>query len=134
MARNYKVFISHSWTHIDDLKNLRNLLEARGYFNVEFEEATPDEPVNSENAEYIKSRLREKIKGADIVLGIAGIYASHSEWIEWELDFALKKEIPIVGVIPRGKERVSTIVSERAEDVVNWNTESIVTAIKSYAK
>lgn len=134
MARNYKVFISHSWTHVEDLKSLRKLLEARGYFNVEFEEATPDEPINSENAEYIKSMLREKIKGADIILGIAGIYASHSEWIEWELDFAIRKEIPIVGVIPRGKERVSTIVKERAEDVVKWNTESIVSAIKTYAK
>lgn len=134
MARNYKVFISHSWTHVSDLKNLRNMLEARGYFNVDFEEASPDEPINSDNAEYVKSRLRIKIQNADIVLGIAGIYTSHSDWMKWELDYAVKKDIPIVGVIPRGRERISTYIKERAEEVVKWNKESIVAAIRKHAK
>lgn len=38
MARNYSAFVSHSWDHVGDLRNLRNLLENRGYFNVSFEE------------------------------------------------------------------------------------------------
>jgi hypothetical protein len=134
MARNYKVFISHSWSHIADLRNLRNLLENRGYFNVEFEEATPDVPINSDNAYYIRQRLKQKISSSDIVLGIAGIYASHSEWMEWELDKALELEIPIVGVIPRGAERISTVVSSRSKEDVRWNTESIVEAIRTWAK
>lgn len=134
MARTYNVFISHSWAYIDDLKNLRNLLNDRSYFNVEFEEATPDEPINSENAEYIKRRLREKIRNADIVLGIAGMYASYSDWMEWELDTAIKNDIPIVGVIPRGQERISRVVYSRSKQDVRWNTESIVTAIRTWAK
>ncbi len=134
MARTYNVFISHSWQYIDDLKKLRDLLKKRGYFNVEFEEATPDEPINSENAEYIKRRLKEKIKNSDIILGIAGVYASYSDWMEWELDTAIANEIPIVGVIPRGQLRISTVVSSRAKEVVGWNTESIVNAIRKWAK
>ena len=133
MAKTYNVFISHSWAYIDDLKNLRNLLNNRGYFNVEFEEATPDEPIDSENAEYIKRRLREKIRNSDIVLGIAGIYASYSDWMEWELDTAIKNGIPIVGVIPRGQERISQVVYSRSKEDVKWNTESIVEAIRRWA-
>ncbi len=133
MARTYNVFISHSWAHIDDLKNLRTLLNNRGYFNVEFEEASPDEPIDSENAEYIKRRLREKIRNADIVLGIAGVYASRSDWIEWELDTATKNNIPIVGVIPRGQERISQVVYSRSKEDVRWNTESIIAAIRKWA-
>jgi hypothetical protein len=79
MAKTYTIFISHSWAYISDLNNLKNLLENRGYFNVQFEEATPDTPINSQNAYYIKQRLTQKIQNSDIVLGIAGIYASHSE-------------------------------------------------------
>ncbi|MGB0981398.1 MAG: TIR domain-containing protein, partial [Winogradskyella sp.] len=105
----------------------------RGYFNVTFEEATPDVPINSTNASYIKTRLKQKILNSDVVLGIAGIYASHSDWMEWELDTALNNSIPIIGVVPRGKERVSTVVSSRAKQVVRWNTESIVTAIRYWA-
>lgn len=92
MAKTYSVFISHSWGHADDLKKLRNLLEERGYFHVEFNEASPDEPINSENSAYIKRRLKEKISNSDIVLGIAGMYASHSDWMEWELDTALEEK------------------------------------------
>lgn len=134
MTKLYHVFISHSWSNIDDLKNLRNLLKQRGYFEVEFEEASPDTPINSYNASYIKQRLKQKIKNSNIVLGIAGIYASYSDWMEWELDTAIELNVPIVGVIPRGQERISTVVSSRSKENVRWNTESIVAAIRKWAK
>ncbi len=134
MAKTYSVFISHSWDHVDDLNNLRKLLEERGYFHVEFEELSPNEPINSENSAYIRRRLKEKISNSDIVLGIAGMYGSYSAWMEWELDTAMAEDIPIIGVIPRGQERVSSVVSSRAKECVRWNTESIVEAIRKWAK
>lgn len=133
MAKNYTIFISHSWTYINDLDNLRNLLESRGYFNVQFEESTPDVPINSDNASYIRQRLKQKISNSNIVLGIAGIYASHSDWMRWELDKAIELGVPIVGVIPRGATNVSTVVSSRSKQDVRWNTESIVEAIRTWA-
>ncbi|MDR2382561.1 MAG: TIR domain-containing protein [Prevotellaceae bacterium] len=134
MAKEYHIFISHSWSYPKDLENLRNLLRNRGYFNVEFEEASADEPINSANAYYIKQRLKQKIKNSNIILGIAGMYASYSEWMEWELDKALELDVPIVGVIPRGQERISKTVSDCSKEDVHWNTESIVDAIRKWAK
>jgi len=133
MAKEYHIFISHSWKYPNDLENLRNLLKERGYFNVEFEEASADEPINSANAYYIKKRLTEKITNSNIVLGIAGMYASYSDWMEWELDKAIELGVPIVGVIPRGQERISQTVSSRSKQDVRWNTESIVAAIRFWA-
>ena len=133
MAKEYHIFISHSWKYPNDLENLRNLLRERGYFNVEFEEASADEPINSANAYYIKKRLTEKISNSNIVLGIAGMYASYSDWMEWELDKAIELGVPIVGVIPRGQERISQTVSSRSKQDVRWNTESIVAAIRLWA-
>lgn len=134
MAKEYKIFISHSWKYPDDLQNLRNLLEERGYFNVEFQEVTQDEPINSENGVYIKSVLKEKIKNSNIVLAIAGIYATYSEWIDWEIKTANSQDVPVVGIIPRGQERVSTTVYNSSKVDVRWNTESIVNAIRTYSK
>jgi hypothetical protein len=134
MAKEYHIFISHSWSYPEDLENLRNLLRNRGYFNVEFEEASANEPINSANAAYIKQRLKRKIENSNIVLGIAGMYASYSEWMEWELDKAIELDVPIVGVIPHGQERISTTVSSRSKEDVRWNTESIVAAIRKWAK
>jgi hypothetical protein len=132
MATLYKVFVSHSWTYIEDLENLRKLLENRGYFNVVFQEATPDTPINSSNAYYIKARLREMISKSDVVLAIAGVYATHSEWMTWELQVAKEMKKPIIGIIPRGQQRISSVVSDHAIETVGWNTESIVASIRNH--
>jgi hypothetical protein len=133
MAKTYNVFISHSWSYLDDLRNLRNLLISRGYFNVEFQEASPIEPINSVNAYYIKQRLKSKILDSNVILALAGIYATHSDWMNWELETAYSNSIPIIGVIPRGQERISSTVNNYSITNVNWNTESIVDAIRLYA-
>lgn len=133
MAKDYHVFISHSFDHPAVPEGLRQLLQKRGDLNVVFEEVTPDEPIDSTNADYIKQRLRERIRNSHIVLGLAGIYASHSDWMEWELDTAEKEGIPIVGVIPWGQEHISMTVSDKAVECVRWNTESIVKAIRDHA-
>lgn len=134
MAKDYKIFISHSWSYTEDLEVLQKLLNTRGYFNVTFLEATKKRPIDSENAAYVKTVLKARILQSDIVLALAGVYASHSDWMIWELETAKANIIPIVGVIPRGQERISTEVYSRSIVDVKWNTESIVDAIRTHGK
>jgi hypothetical protein len=134
MAKDYKIFISHSWSYTEDLEVLQKLLNTRGYFNVTFLEATKKTPIDSENAAYVKTVLKARILQSDIVLALAGVYASHSDWMIWELETAKANIIPIVGVIPRGQERISTEVYSRSIVDVKWNTESIVDAIRTHGK
>jgi len=133
MAKDYHIFISHSWTYPKDLENLRNLLSTQGYFNVEFEEATAYTSINSTNAAYVKIKLKQKISNSNIVLGIAGMYASCSDWMAWELETTNNLNIPIVGVVPWGQERISSTVTQYSKQDVRWNTESIVEAIRKWA-
>lgn len=130
MAKLYNVFISHSWDHVDDLRNLRRLLENRGYFNVNFMETPPHDPINSLNSAYVKSVIKGHLRNSDVVIGIAGVYASYSEWMKWELDTAIELRKPILGIVPWGQINVSREVQDRAKEVVRWNTESIVDAIR----
>lgn len=134
MAKDYKIFISHSWSYTQDLEALQKLLNARGYLNVTFLEATKKTPIDSVNATYVKTVLKTRILQSDIVLALAAVYATHSDWMIWELETAKANKIPIVGVIPRGQERISTEVSSRSIIDVKWNTESIVDAIRTYGK
>ncbi len=134
MAKEYKIFISHSWQYTNTLEALRNLINSRGYFKASYEESTKDNPINSENESYVKKRLTNKVSNSDIVLALSGVYASHSSWMQWELDKALELGTPIIGVIPRGQTRISTIVSSRSIIDVHWNTESIISAIRQHAK
>ncbi|HDR1337417.1 TPA: TIR domain-containing protein, partial [Pasteurella multocida] len=73
------------------------------------------------------------IKNSNILLALAGVYASHSDWMKWEIETANKLGIPIIGIIPRGQERISKIVFDNSIVDVRWNTESIVQAIRDYA-
>ena len=134
MAKEYTIFISHSWDHVADLMNLRRLLENRGYFKVKFLETPPHDPINSQNSNYIKSVIKTHIQASNVVIGMAGVYASHSEWMKWELDKAIELNKPILGVIPWGQIRVSKTVQERAVELVRWNTESIVDAIRRLSR
>lgn len=133
MAKTYNIFISHSWDHVNDLMNLRRLLENRGYFKVEFFEVPPHDPIESTNSNYIKSVIKHKIAQSDVVIGIAGIYASYSEWMKWELNTAKSMGKPVLGVIPWNQQRVSQIVDQISDKIVRWNTESIVEAIRQMA-
>jgi len=134
MAVNYKIFISHSWSYPQDIENLKSLLSNRGYFNVAFQEATQNEPINSQNAYYIKQVLANRISDSNIVLGIAGIYASYSDWIAWEMETAAAKKVPIIGIVPYGQERISATVTNHSVEDVRWNTESIIDAIRRHAR
>ena len=130
MAKTYNVFISHSWDYADDLMGLRRLLIERGYFHVEFQEVPSHDPINSENNNYIKSVIRQKLRASDVVIGMAGVYGSYSGWMKWELETAKAMGKPILAVIPWGQQRTSTVVATIADKIVHWNTESIVTAIR----
>ncbi|ELY2498079.1 TIR domain-containing protein [Cronobacter sakazakii] len=133
MAKEYKVFISHAWAYHDELEALRRLIDSRSYFNAEYSEVSKNEPIDSANASYIRTVLKRKILESNVLIGLAGIYASHSDWMTWELDTAIANGIPVIGVVPRGASRISTVVSSRAVEVVRWNTESIIAAIRKHA-
>ena len=133
MVKTYKVFISHSWDYVDDLMNLRRLLNNRPYFNAIYEEIPPHEAINSANATYIKYRIRKRIEESDVVIGMAGMYGSYSEWMNWEIETAKSMGKPVIAVIPWGQERVAKTMAGQADRIVRWNTESIVSAIRELA-
>lgn len=133
MSKEINIFISHSWQHVDDLKKLKNLLESRKNFKVEFKQVEPEKPIKSEESSYIRKVLKKKLNESNVVLGIAGMYASYSDWMEWELNTAVELGINVVGVIPRGQKRISQIVTKYSSENVMWNTESIVEAIRKYS-
>lgn len=78
--------------------------------------------------------LDVQIRPVNIVLVMAGMYASYRYWIQKEIDIAQRYGKPIVGLIPWGQERTPTIVQKAAIEMVGWNTNSIVTAIRKFAK
>lgn len=130
MKKSYSVFISHCWDYDNALQNLKTLLNKECGLIASYEEVTVDKPINSENQAYIRTVLSAKIKNSDVFLVVAGMFTAHSEWMQWEIDTAVKNGIPVIGIKPRGAERIPRIVTDNAKEIVAWYTPSIVDAIK----
>lgn len=60
------------------------------------------------------------------------MYAAHSDWINFEIETAINFGKTIIGVRPRGQERIPTIITQNAEIMINWNSKSLIDAIKNY--
>ena len=69
---------------------------------------------------------------ASCVLILAGVYATYSKWINIEIELAKEMGKRIIAIEPWAAERTSTVVKDAADQIVGWNTSSIVSAIRGY--
>lgn len=128
--RTYQVFISHAWDYADEYHRMVNLLN--GVPNLKWENLSVPEhaPVSSDDTEY---ELRNKMREAHVFVLLGGMYVAHSEWIEFEVNFARRIGRPIIGVQPWGSQRVPQVLQNAAREIVGWNGASVVSAIRRNA-
>lgn len=129
----YNLFISHSWSYSDSYNGLISLLKKKSYFIFKDYSVPKDDPIHNANNDYqLKLAIREQMKHASCVLILAGKYATYSKWINIEIQLAKEMNKKIIAVKPWAAEQVSSVVRNAADEIVGWNTDSIVKAIKGY--
>ena len=135
--KTYNLFISHSWAYSNTYNGLVNLLDARKYFSYRNYSVPKDDPVHTTGTDKaLYAAIKKKVSPCSVVLILAGVYSSYSKWIDKEIQIAqteFSSIKPIIAIKPRGNQRTSTKVTEAANKIVGWNTESIVSAIRELA-
>ena len=133
----YNLFISHSWAYGDAYDKLSAMLRAAPSFEYKDYSVPKDAPIHhAANATQLRNAIQVQMKSASVILIMAGKYATFSKWINEEISlaqsgYAYKK--PIVAVTPWGAQQISSTVRDAADEIVAWNTSSIVAAIKRHA-
>jgi hypothetical protein len=130
---NYKLFTSHAWDYHDDYNRLIKLLDEASFFTYSNYSVPKDDKFAKMSKVELKEEIRQQIRPVNCFLALGGVYMTYSDWIQFELDFAVSLGKPIIGVKPWGNTNVSTAVSSVAKEVVSWNTDSIVAAIRKYS-
>lgn len=127
--KNYKIFISHSWNYNNDYYTVENWLDE----NITWKNMSvpKHDALECNNNSELKEKLDNRIRLSSGILILSGMYVNHSGWINTEIELALKYDKPIIGIKPRGNERTPTVISENA-NIVNWNSTSVINAIKEY--
>ena len=97
--------------------------------------APEDNPLFDDNGKMhpdwmIKEKISTKIGCSQIVLVLSGMYGAYSNWMPFEIEEAKRMRKPIIGIVPYGGERTPSIIQNAATEMVRWNTDSIVSAIR----
>lgn len=128
----HNIFISHSWGYDLHYQRLMKLLDNYPYARFKDYSIPKDDPIhNAPKKAQLKEAIRKQMQSAGCILIMAGVYASYSEWMNIEIELANEMDKKIIAIKPRGNERLSAIVQINADEIVNWNTKSIVEAIRS---
>lgn len=130
--KSRNLFISHSWAYGDAYDKLVDLLDAAPNFQYKNYSVPKNDPVHdAANVEALYKAIKNQIVFCDVVLIMAGKYATYSKWIQHEIQIAKTDySKPIVAIRPWANEQVSSVVSAAADKLVGWNTTSIVSAIR----
>ncbi len=136
---NYHIFISHAWKYGEEYNRLVRLLDNAPYFSYYNYSAPEHKPLHNLDSTEVTTKsqimaaIDSKISSCNCVLVIAGMYAAYREWMQYEIMSAVKKNKPIIAIKPFGNTVMPTFVSTYADEIVNWNTDSIVGAIRRHS-
>ncbi len=101
----YHIFISHAWKRSDHYDKVKEWLDDSGIDYSDYS-VTKENPLHSGNKTKLKEDLTTQIRPASCVIILSGMYAAHSDWIEYELSEASRMDKYIIGVKPWGQERL----------------------------
>lgn len=133
----YNLFISHSWAYSDTYEKLVDLLDDKLYFSYKNYSVPKDDPIHTNGTDNeLYEAIKNKIQLTQVIVILAGVYATHSKWINKEIQIAqtaFTTTTPILAVQPWGAEKTSKTVKDAADKIVGWNTASIVSGIRELA-
>ena len=129
------VFISFSTKDLEEVNLLRGQAKNENS-NIDFNDWSLKKPFNSEEANYIKRGIRERIRQSSVtVVYLSGNTAS-SEWVDWEIreSIAMGKGVVAMHKGNTPPKRLPKAITENNIKVVPWNQRQLAQAIKQQSK
>lgn len=129
----YNIFISHSWAYGTQYDNLLRLLNQNPYFDYKNYSVPKNDPIHNAPTDYqLRAAIKRQMQPASCILILAGVYSTYSKWINIEIQLAKEMNKKIIAIEPWGSQRTSLVVKNAANEIVGWNTNSIIKAIRGY--
>lgn len=91
------VFISFAFEDEDEVNLLRGQAK-NDKTELEFDDFSLKEAIKSQNEEYIKQKIRERIDRVSVTAVYLSKESAKSKWVEWEIAESLKRGKAVIGV------------------------------------
>ena len=131
MGEIHNVFVSHRHEDDDLITKFKELLKGK---DVEIRDSsiTSDNPNQAKNPDYIKQNiLVPGIKWAGKLIVLITPDTKNHDWVEWEIEYANKRNKPIIGVWAHGSAgcELPEALEKYADALVSWNAKQILQAL-----
>ncbi len=127
-----RLFISHAWSYNTQYYSLIEMLNNKSYFEYYNHSVPEHDPICFVKTNQLDSQLKKQIATSQIIIVLGGMYGAYRYWIQREIEIAVEYKKPIIVVLPRGQQNSPKIVTEHATEIVGWNTDSVINAIRRY--
>ena len=135
--KEYKIFISHSWSHDKNFHKIIQTLDSFRFFKY-VNTSIPSSEALDVNNKQLTERLITLIEQAEVVVfandHTSVEFASKSEWIKHEMVTAWKLNKPILVVKPAGAAVMPGFIFDAAEKIVTFEYHDLAKEIKKLAK
>ncbi len=128
--KKYHLFISHAWTYDRSYYKLVSMLKQAKNFKWSNYSVPKHDRLPVKTNKQLDAGLIRQIRPTHAVIIISGMYAVYRKWIQREIEIAQQMHKPIIGIKPRGSQKTPRAVQTAANEMVCWNTKSIVNAIR----
>ena len=128
-----RVFIS--FRHEDlDLANLFRGQAKNENSDLDFIDFSLRVPFKSDNAQYIKRGIRERIKNSSVTIVLIGDTTYESEWVDWEIRESLQLGKGVKAIKLKDSVRTPPALVEYGIEPLPWNLKRVNQAIQEAAE
>jgi hypothetical protein len=122
LPRKKRVFLSFIEEDKERVNGLR-LLAANPNYDLEFYDESVRVPIDSQRADYIKQRIREKLSRTSVTICMISEMTYTSRWVDWELDETDKKGNGLIAMALKGVDRANlpTLVFRKQLTFHGWD-------------
>ena len=124
------IFISHAWTYNEDYWTIIKWFNEESNFSWKNCSVPSHDALPDKTSKGLSAGMTRQISPAQGVILIGGMYAAHSDWIDYEINEAVRMSKLIIGIRPWGQERVPLTMQNAATIMVGWNRASLIQAVR----
>lgn len=116
------VFISFAYEDLNEVNLLRGQAKNETS-DIDFNDLSVKEPFDSQRAEYIRQKIRERINQSSVTVVYLSSDTTQSKWVEWEVEKSLELGKRVVATHSGDKlaGAVPRFITDRKIHVVPWS-------------
>ncbi len=132
-ANPVRLFVTHLWEDSDDYLRVFEYLESsRNFF---YRNTSKPELRPQGDKEAHKEAFRKQIAPVEVVIALSSLYETSQDLLTFQLLYAQACQKPVVLLKPFGSQApIPKVLSDLADEVVDWDERALVDAIKRQAR